>query len=467
MEKVDIPFLSTAELGDLIKNKEISPVEAVEAYLERIDDLDFKFNAYFTVCRKEAFKAAKAAEQAILQGDYLGPMHGIPVAAKDQFWTKGIRSTGGFYLLADFFPDEDATVIANLKRAGGIILGKTNMPELAISPDHRFSTVHNPWDLDRHTGGSSSGSAAAVSAFLCSTALGEDTSGSIRNPAGWCGLVGLRPTWGRISRYGCTPGAWSFDTIGPISRTVEDSAITLGAIAGRVPKDPYTWDTPVPDYRKALTSNIKGIQVGIITEQVETDVVEPAVRDAVVKATSVLAELGADVENVSIPLTSGAVIISTVVQNVEPPVNYRSWMKERFGEFGRVSRVSLLTGSIIPAHAYYKAQKLRSMLRSQILEALERYDVLVLPTSGRPAPRIESPPVITSKEIALGTPHLLSRPANIASAPAISLPCGFTPDDLPIGLQIMGSPRGEETVLKVAHAYEQNTPWHTVRPPNA
>ena len=321
MDRADIPFLSAAELGRLIKDKEVSPVEAVEAYLERIDDLDFKFNAYFTVCRKEALKGAQDAEQAILKGNYLGPMHGIPVAAKDQFWSKGIRTTGGTHLLADFFPDEDSTVLSNLKKAEGILLGKTNMPELAISPANRFSTGHNPWGLDRHTGGSSSGSAVAVSTFMCSTALGEDTSGSIRNPAGWCGLVGLRPTWGRVSRYGCAPGAWSFDTIGPMSRTVEDAAITLGAIAGHDPKDPYTWETPVPDYRAALAGNIQGTRVGVITEQVGSDVVEPEVREAVIKATSTLAELGAEVEDVSIPLNSHAVIVSTVVQSVEPPVN--------------------------------------------------------------------------------------------------------------------------------------------------
>ena len=467
MDRADIPFLSAAELGRLIKDKEVSPVEAVEAYLERIDDLDFKFNAYFTVCRKEALKGAQDAEQAILKGNYLGPMHGIPVAAKDQFWSKGIRTTGGTHLLADFFPDEDSTVLSNLKKAEGILLGKTNMPELAISPANRFSTVHNPWGLDRHTGGSSSGSAVAVSTFMCSTALGEDTSGSIRNPAGWCGLVGLRPTWGRVSRYGCAPGAWSFDTIGPMSRTVEDAAITLGAIAGHDPKDPYTWETPVPDYRAALAGNIQGTRVGVITEQVGSDVVEPEVREAVIKATSTLAELGAEVEDVSIPLSSHAVIVSTVVQSVEPPVNYRGWMNDRFGEFARVTRVSLLAGSIMPAQAYYKAQKLRSLLRSQILESLERYDVLLFPTAGIPAPKIESDPVITSKEMALGTGYLLSRPSNIASAPAISVPCGLSSEGLPIGLQIMGSPGDEETVLKVAHAYEQITHWHTMRPPNA
>ena len=202
MDKGDIPFLSVAELSRLIQRKEISPVEATEAYLERIDDLDFKFNAYLTVCRNEALQAAREAEQAITQGNYLGPMHGIPVALKDQLWSKDIRSTGGSRFLADFIPDEDATIIANLKRSGAILLGKTNLTEFAITGfSHRYSTPRNPWNLDMYTGGSSSGSGAATAAFLCATSLGEDTGGSIRWPATWCGLVGLRPSWGRVSRY--------------------------------------------------------------------------------------------------------------------------------------------------------------------------------------------------------------------------------------------------------------------------
>ena len=228
MDKSSIPFLSATDLSRLIERREVSPVEATEAYLDRIDDLDFKFNAYLTVCRKEALQAAQEAEQAIAQGNYLGPMHGIPVGVKDQIWSKGIRSTGGSRILADFVPDEDATVVANLKRAGAIVLGKTNVTEFAIGGPQRYSTPRNPWNLDTYTGGSSSGSGAATAAFLCATSLGEDTGGSIRFPAGWCGLVGLRPTWGRVSRYGVMRGVWSMDAVGPISRTVEDAAITLG-----------------------------------------------------------------------------------------------------------------------------------------------------------------------------------------------------------------------------------------------
>ena len=272
MDKVDIPFLSATELSRLIERKEVSPVEATEAYLERIEDLDFKFNAYLTVCRNQALQDAREAERAISQGNYLGPMHGVPVAVKDQFWSKGIRSTGGSRILADFIPDEDATVVANLKAAGAILLGKTNVTEFAITGfTHRFSTPRNPWNLDTYAGGSSGGSGAGTAAFLCATSLGEDTGGSIRFPATWCGLVGHRPSWGLVSRYGVMPGVWSMDTVGPISRTVEDAAITLGAIAGHDPKDAYTWDIPVPDYRSALDGNISGMRIGVIGEQLNNN----------------------------------------------------------------------------------------------------------------------------------------------------------------------------------------------------
>jgi aspartyl-tRNA(Asn)/glutamyl-tRNA(Gln) amidotransferase subunit A len=466
MDKKDIPFLSTGELGRLIEGKQVSPVEATDAYLDRIDDLDFKFNSYLTVCRKQALRAAKDAEQAIIQGNYLGPMHGIPVAVKDQIWTEGIRTTGGSRFLADFIPDDDATVVANLKKAGAVLLGKTNMTEFAITAySHRYASPRNPWNLDMYTGGSSGGSGAATAAFLCSTSLGEDTGGSIRFPSGWCGLVGLRPGWGRVSRYGVMKGVWSMDTAGPMSRTVEDAAITLGAIAGYDPKDPYTWKTPVPDYRSSLTGNIAGIRVGMITYQLDSDLVEPDVRQAFLKATSVLGELGASVEEVSLPLVEGAGVIAAVVLAVEPAENHHGWIKDRLQDYGHDNRIGLLMGSIIPAQAYYKAQKLRSMLSQQVYELFEKYDVLVTPTLGTQATEVRDDTVITSKEMAANVPYVVRRIFNLASVPALSVPCGFGSRGLPIGLQIGGRAGEEETVFKVAHAYEQNTPWHTMRPP--
>ncbi len=463
--KADMPFLSATELSELIKNREVSPVEAVEAYLERIDRLDSRLSAYLTVCRDDALQAARESERALARGNYRGAMHGVPYAVKDQLYTRGIRTTGGSPIFNDFVPEEDATVIARLKEAGAILLGKLNMTEFATTGlAHGFSIARNPWDTERYTGGSSSGSGAATAAFLCATSLGEDTGGSIRFPATWCGLVGLRPTWGRVSRHGLMRGVWSMDTIGPISRTVEDCAVTLQAIAGHDPKDPYTWNVPVPDYRKALDGDVRGMRVGVVRELLYSDVVETETREAVEKATNVLGELGASVEEVSVPLSRHAWTISSGLR-VEAPMTYWELVKNRLHEIGHDNRIGYLVGSIIPAQAYYKAQKLRELLRREVLEALERYDVLVTPTAGTAAIKIEPDPIIDSKEKVNRLPMLLTPAFSEASVPALSILCGFTSEDLPIGLQIAGKPFGEETILKVAYAYEQNTPWHTRRPP--
>ena len=468
MSETSIVYKSVTELSQLIENKQISPVEVAEAYLSRIDELDFKFNSYLTVCRHEVLKQAHEAEETISKGDYLGPMHGVPVGVKDQLWTKDVRTTGGSRFLADFVPQEDATTVAKLKKAGALILGKTNMTEFAITGfTHRFSTPRNPWDLNISAGGSSSGSGAATAAFLCATSLGEDTGGSIRRPAAWCGLVGLRPSWGRVSRYGVMKGVWSMDTIGPISRTVEDAAITLGTIAGYDPNDPMTWDIPVPDYREALTGDIKGLKMGIVKELLYSDQVESDVGNAVTTATELLAKLGAVVEEVSIPLTAHANPIGSVLLNTEPASNLEELVKERIQDFGHDNRIGLLTGSVIPAQVYYKAQKLRTMLRQQVLNALESYDVLITPTSGRVAPELQEDPVVTSKEMTSRLAFMRTNSFNLSSTPAISVPCGFGDRGLPIGLQIAGRPGGEATILNVAHAYEQSTTWHTMRPSNA
>ena len=468
MNKQGIPFLTVAELSEMIREKEVSPVEVTEAYLERIDAVNFKFNSYLTVCRKEALHAARKAEIAIAQGSYLGPMHGVPVAVKDQLWTKGVRTTVGSRLMSEFIPEEDATAVANLKSAGAVLLGKTNLTEFALGASQQYGPNRNPWDLNRFTGGSSGGSGSATAAFLCATSLGEDTGGSIRRPAAWCGLSGLRPSWGRVSRYGVAAGSWSMDQVGPISRTVEDAAITLGAIAGYDPKDPYTWNVPVPDYRAALDGDVRGMRVGVIRDLVYSDITNAEVRDAVLKAGSVLEELGATVEEVSLPLTVHGGTLSQTLIHVESAMTYRDWVKENLNEFGHGNRIGLLTGSIMPSSYYYKAQKLRELTRRQVLDALDAYDVLILPTSKSCAPLVEGTDTeITSKEMAAALPPVMTRPFNLTGAPAMSVSCGFNSAGLPIGLQIGGRPFAEEIVLKVAHAYEQVTDWHNRKPPNS
>jgi aspartyl-tRNA(Asn)/glutamyl-tRNA(Gln) amidotransferase subunit A len=464
MDRTDIPYISATELAEFIRKREISPIEAVEAYLERIESLNGKLNAFLTVCRDEALEAAQEAEQALSRGNYLGPMHGIPVAVKDQVYTKGIRTTLGSPVFAEFVPGEDATVIAKLKAAGAILLGKLNMTEFGTTGfSHQFETPRNPWDLERYTGGSSSGSGAATAGFLCATSLGEDTGGSIRGPAAWCGLVGLRPSWGRVSRYGVKPGSWSMDTIGPISRAVEDCALTLQTIAGYDPKDPYTWNSPVPDYRRALDGNIRGVKVGVAQEMMYSPAVEEEVRHATMEAVTLLAELGAVIEEVSIPLGIHARTISTGLR-VEAPATYWELLRNRLQEIGHDNRIGYLVGSILPAQAYYKAQRLRALLRQQVLEALERVDVLVLPTAGIVAPKVEPDPIVDSKEKANRNSAVLTPMFSLANVPALSICCGFTSENLPIGLQIGGKPFDEERVLKVAYAYEQNTPWRDRKP---
>ena len=465
MDKAEIPFLSVTQLRELIKNREVSPVEVVESYLERIDSLNDRLYAYLTVCGDQALQAAREAEQALVRGESRGPLHGVPVAVKDQLNTVGIRTTSGTPIFNDFVPDEDATVVAKLKSAGAILLGKLNMTEFGTtSLSHAFDTARNPWDLERFTGGSSSGSGAATAAFMCATSLGEDTGGSVRGPAAWCGLVGLRPSWGRVSRYGLRPGMWSMDTIGPLSRTVEDCAITLQSIAGFDAKDAYTWDTPVPDYLANLDGDLKGKKIGVVKELLYADVVEPEVRDAVSQAANSLAELGAEVAEVSIPLTVHANTISSILR-IEAPTNYRELIRNRLQEIEHDNRISYLTWSLTPALAYYKALKLRALLRQQVLTALNSSDVLLMPTMGIAAPKIEPDPVIDSKQTSNRNRAGLTTSFSLASSPALSICCGFTSENLPIGLQIGGKPFEEQTILNVAYGYEQATDWHTRKPP--
>ena len=465
MDQAEIPFLSVTQLGELIKNREVSPVEVVESYLDRINSLNDRLYAYLTVCGDQALQSARESERALLRGESRGPLHGVPVAVKDQLNTAGIRTTSGTPIFNDFVPDEDATVVAKLKSAGAILLGKLNMTEFGTtSLSHAFDTARNPWDVERFTGGSSSGSGAATAAFLCATSLGEDTGGSVRGPAAWCGLVGLRPSWGRVSRYGLRPGMWSMDTIGPLSRTVEDCAITLQAIAGVDPKDAYTWDTPVPDYRAALDGDLTGKRIGVVKELLYADVVEPEVRDAVSQAANSLAELGAQVEEVSIPLTVHANTISSILR-IEAPTNYQELIRNRLQEIEHDNRISYLTWSLTPALAYYKALKLRALLRQQVLAALDSSDVLLMPTMGIAAPKIEPDPVIDSKQTSNRNRSGLTTSFSLASSPALSICCGFTSENLPIGLQIGGKPFEEQTILNVAYAYQQATAWHTRKPP--
>ena len=470
MDKSQLPFISATELASLIKSREISPVEATEAYLERIPQVDGKLNSYITVTSERAMADARQAEQEIVSGKYRGPMHGIPIGIKDQVYTKGILTTGGSTILKDFVPTEDATVVTKLNEAGAVLLGKLNMSEFAMGDafEHPYGRPHNPWDLSRNAGTSSSGSGAATAAFLCATSLGEDTGGSIRGPASFCGLVGIRPSWGRVSRHGVLGASWSMDQVGPISRTVSDCAITLAAIAGHDPKDGYTWDIPVPDYLADMSGGVQGLKIGVITERVEGDAVDPQVRDLVLKAIAQLGELGAVVSDIEIPLIAQSAAISTAVTYGDVSGVHREGIDQRLKEYDYNIQLRLLTGAILPAQAHQKAVRLRHMIRQQILDALDQVDVLVMPTSSIPASTLPEKAGVESKAAfmeMLGGRRSFTAPFNLTNVPALSINCGFTSEDLPVGLQIAGKPFDESMVFRVAHAYEQATDWHTRRPP--
>ena len=470
----EIVFLSATELGRRIYDKEISPAEATEAYLHRIERVEPKLNAYITITADHAMESARRAESEITSGIHRGPLHGVPVAVKDQIHTAGILTTSGSKFGADFIPADDATVVRNLKRAGTVMIGKTNMAELAFGgpESSAFGATRNPWDLSRDAGSSSNGSGAATAAFMCATSLGEDTGGSIRNPSAKCGLVGLRPSWGRVSRFGVERIAWSLDTVGPMSRTVEDCAATLSIIAGHDPRDPYSWNVPVPDYRATMTGEISGMKIGMVKEFTDPDIstATPAILRAIASAADTLRDLGADVRSVSLPLAYRAGIASHVIIAVEHASLAPERIRERPEDFDPMNRVQTMTAELIPASVYYKAQKLRTMIRQQALEALEEVDALLMPTASAPAQVIEKDSRLGSREeveaalIDSSFRGLFS----MVGGPALSICCGFTGDEgveLPLGMQIAGKPFDEATVLRIAYAYERATPWHTRRPP--
>ena len=473
MSPNEIPYLSATELGGYIAAQEISPLEAVEAYLARIGEVDAKLNAYVTVRADEAREEARQAGEEIARGGYRGPLHGVPVGVKDQIYVKGVRNSDGSKIRDDFVPDFDATVVTNLRRAGAVILGKLNMSEFAMGDpiSSYYGAAHNPWDLERNPGTSSTGSGAATAGFLCATSLGEDTGGSIRGPAANCGLVGIRPTWGRVSRYGVDGASWSVDTIGPISRTVSDCAATIGAIAGYDPNDPYTGRAPVPDYQAALTGNIGGLKVGVVKELMDPDLgLDPQTREAVEAAIQVLAELGAEVREVSLPLAQQTGAIVRTITHTERVSLRPEWLRERPEDYHVNTRIAFMTGNMIPGQVYYKAQKLRAIVRRQVLDLLEEVDVLVQPTSSGPAGKLDFTTGVASKESALQAlvEGSYRGPYSLSGAPALSIPCGYTTEGegaLPLALQIAGRPFAEATVLNVAYAYEQATPWHNRKPP--
>jgi aspartyl-tRNA(Asn)/glutamyl-tRNA(Gln) amidotransferase subunit A len=464
------PFLGAARQAALVRARQVSPVELVRAYLERIDRLDGRLRAYITVTGEAALDAARRAEDAVTRGAPLGPLHGVPFAVKDQFATRGVRTTAGSRILADHVPAEDATVVARLTAAGGILLGKLNLTEFALGGTihYPFGQPRNPWNTDHDTGGSSAGSGVAVAAALCAVSLGEDTGGSVRTPASWCGVAGHRPTWGLVSRHGCIPLSWSHDAPGPLGRTVEDCALLLEVIAGQDPRDPLTARRPVPDYRAALTGEVRGLRVGVIRELTHGGETEPEVRDAVVAAAGVLAKLGAEIDEVSLPMVPRAGAAFMAICDSEGAGLHLAWLRRRAADYDEGTRRRLLAASLLPAVLLQKAQQARALVRQQVVAALATHDVLVAPTSHRAAPTIANftAPITSTGEAAARffTRRSFTTPAALAGVPAAAVPCGFGASGLPLSLQIIGRRFEDATVLRVGHAYEQATEWHRRRP---
>src|SRR5262245_119190 len=466
----DLVFLGAAQQAALVRDKQLSPVELVNAYLARIDRLDGRLRAYITVCRESAVAAARRAEEAVTRGESLGVLHGIPFAVKDQFATRGVRTTAGSRILADNIPEEDATVVARLCAAGGILLGKLNLTEFALGGTIRYpyGQPRNPWNTDHDTGGSSAGSGAAVAAALCAFSLGEDTGGSVRSPASWCGVAGHRPTWGLVSRHGCVPLSWSMDAPGPLGRTVEDCALALMLIAGADALDSLTARRPVPNYRAALTRDVRGVRVGVIGELTHGAETDPEMRLAVVRAIDVLRELGAEVGEVSLPLVPRAGAAFMAICDSEGAALHLAWLRTRGADYDEGTRRRLLAAGLLPAALVHKAEQARALIRRQLLDALASHDVLVAPTAHRPAPAIASftAPITSTAEAAARffTRRSFTTPAALAGVPALAVPCGFGTSGLPLSLQILGRRFDDATVLRVGHAYEQATEWHRRRP---
>ncbi len=467
----EIPDLSLTAAVSLIRRGELSPVELVRAVLDRIAECGGVINAYIACDAEEALRVARRAEDAVAHGRPLGSLHGVPVAVKDFFFTTDLPTTAGTRILTDSIPREDATVIRRLKEAGAIILGKLNLHELAYgitSDNPHFGPVRNPWDLTRISGGSSGGSAGAVAASLCLASLGTDTGGSIRIPASCCGVVGLKPTYARVSRNGVFPLAWSLDHVGPITKTVEDAAVLLRVLAGSDPQDPAASLLPVPDYCRALGIELKGVKIGITRDFFFDPMeIDPGVMAAAQDGLHVMQAAGATVQEVSIPFLGHAAAIQFLTISSEATANHNRLLRTRGRELGEDVRRRLELGEFVTAAQYVRAQQARRHLVQDFAAAFRQVDLLVTPTLPVVAPPIGDHSVRVRGVQKRLQPTLtrFTSPFNLTGLPAISVPCMSGSNGLPVGLQIVGRPFDEATVLRAAFAYQQATPWHTRRPP--
>ncbi|MEK6759971.1 MAG: Asp-tRNA(Asn)/Glu-tRNA(Gln) amidotransferase subunit GatA [Deltaproteobacteria bacterium] len=484
---MDLTSLTIHELTEKLSAGEITSSELTAAYLKRIDAVEGSVNAYLTVTAEAAMEAAAEADKRFASGAKQGPLAGIPISVKDIFCTKGIRTTCGSKILGNFIPPYDATVVRRLKEAGAVIIGKNNMDEFAMgssTENSAFKKTSNPWALDRVPGGSSGGSAAAVAASLSAASVGTDTGGSIRQPASCCGVVGLKPTYGRVSRFGMIAFASSLDQAGPFTKDVRDAAIMLGAIAGHDSLDSTSINAATPDYTAFLTKDIKGLKIGIPKEYF-IDGIDADVASSIDSALKTLKGLGAELVPVSLPHTEYAVSVYYLVATAEASSNLARYDGVRFGlradgaknllemykmtrdtGFGAEVKRRIMLGTYALSSGYYdayykKASQVRTLIKGDFDSAFDLCDVIATPTAPTAAFRLGEK---LEDPLTMYLSDIFTISCNLAGLPGISVPCGFTGEGLPVGLQLLSRQMDEGAILKAAHAYEQATEWHKKRP---
>ena len=484
---MELHELTIQEVSELIKNHEASPVELTELILGRIEKYDSDINSYVTVLADFALERAKQAEKEIAEGNYMGPLHGVPIGLKDIFVMKDYPTTAGSRILEGYTSLYNAAVTQKLIDAGAVIVGKNNMDEFAMGSSNEtsyYGQVKNPWDLQRVPGGSSGGSAAAVAASLCYGSVGTDTGGSIRQPASLCGIVGMKPTYGSVSRFGMIAFASSLDQAGPLTKSVYDTALILSLISGHDKRDSTSVKSEVPDYAANLTSDIKGMKVGIPKEYF-IDGIDKEVASAVNDSIKLITELGANIVEISLPHTEYSTAAYYIIAPSEASSNlarfdgvkygYRTadadnlsdmYVKTKTEGFGQEVKRRIMIGTYALSAGYYdafynKARRVQTLLREDFQQAFEKVDVILTPTAAEPAFKIGEK---TTDPIKMYLSDVFTNPANLAGLPGISLPCGYTESGLPIGLQFIGKPFDEQTVLNAAYAYESNTEWNKRRP---
>ncbi len=482
--------LTIHQLHDLLIRREVTCREATEAFYRRIGEVEARVQAYLRLTEEEAYRQAEEVDRKIAQGEVLGDLAGIPIGLKDILCTEGIETTCGSKILKGYIPFYDATVIRRLKERGAIFLGKLNMDEFAMgssTENSGFQITRNPWNLACIPGGSSGGSAAAVAADECAGAIGTDTGGSIRQPASCCGVVGLKPTYGRVSRYGLIAFASSLDQIGPITKDVEDCAILLGGISGFDPLDSTSVNQEVPDYKQYLTRHIEGVRIGIPKEYF-VEGMDGSVETATQEAIDLLKRLGAEIKSISLPHTPYAVAVYYIICTAEASSNLARYDGVKYGfrsshfedllemycqtraeGFGKEVKRRIILGTYVLSAGYYdayyrKASQVRTLLTEDFKKAFEEVDVIVTPTAPTPAFRIGEK---VEDPLQMYLSDILTIPVNLAGIPAISLPCGYSQEGLPIGLQIMGRHFDEGMLLRVAYTFEQHTDVRLRKPPIA